>query len=556
MRSGLLSLVVAAMLAAASAHPARAQIIRGWIVDASTQVPIPGAFIVLVDSAGTQRGEALAGSEGTFVLKAPQTGRYVLRAERIGYADTLSDTLDVKAGSTLTYRFEISARPVDLEGLKVTGKGRCRLSRDMGAETNVLWEEVRKALSIAVWGEKERYVPYQTLAWSRTRALFSLDILSDTMRVSSGYGRTPFASESARKLGSKGYIRSGRGGSYTFYGLDAQTLLSDDFLSTHCFRVREAGKAQKGLIGLAFQPLHKGGPPDIVGTLWVDRATAELRYLEFRYDKIPMPGHLSPKRFGGRMEFRRLGNGDWVVDHWWLRMPQSVVVTEAGTLVPGKMRIHEQGGEIRFIGTAGTAARRGRSTLRGVVFDSTRSTPLARADVFLTDINRATGTDFSGHFRFSDLPAGRHEVAFTAPYADSLGLAVTPRTVVVGPNHYASVTLAVPRSATCPATNPPTGGVLGFVESVRTGEPLPGAEARVTWWNVPGDKPASSPPKRVAITDTADAHGRYLFCGLPMNTQVALAATDGPSVVGPVVTLELRAPGLVRQELLNDHRNR
>lgn len=542
--------VAALALGVAGTGPIRAQIIRGQIVDEATQAPIPGAFIVLLDSAGTQRGAVLSGEGGAFILHVPEAGRYRLRAERIGYADMLSGPLRVAQGQTVTYRFGITVKAVDLEGLKVTGKGRCRMSRDVGAETSVLWDEVRKALSIAVWGDQERGVPYQTLLWSRERDFRSLAVSADTVRLSSGYGRTPFASESARSLGAKGFIRKLADGGFMFYGLDAKTLLSDDFLAGHCFRVKKAGRDQKGLVGLGFEPIHRNGPPDIAGTLWVDQKTAELRYLEFKYDKIPMARDLPTKPFGGRMDFRRLGNGDWVVQHWWLRMPQSVVVTLGRVEQHVAFRIREQGGEIRFIGAAGASGAEGRSELSGIVYDSTRGIPLARANVFLTDINRATATDLVGHFQLDDLPAGEHQIAFTHPRADSLGLAVSPRTVVVDPNRYTSVTLAVPRDAACPASAT-AGGVVGFVDDLHSGEPVPNTEVRITWWNA--GKALGSLIRRVAHTDTTDVHGRYLFCGVPLGTEVDVAAVDGPDVDGPIVTLKLEAPGLVWQELLARH---
>jgi len=541
-------LVLSAVLVEQSA----AQVIRGQVVDATTQEPIPSAFVALLDSAGQQRGGALSGNTGAFILRVPQAGRYTLRAERIGYEDSRSRILTVRDKQTVTYRFAISTKAVDLEGLKVTGRERCRVSREMGTETLALWGEVRKALSIAVWGDEERGVPYQSVLWSRTRSMGSLEILADTVHMISGYGRTPFVSESARSLGAKGYVERKPDGTYMFYGVDAKTLLSNDFLTGHCFRVREAGRNQKGLVGLGFEPLHADGPPDINGTLWVDRKTSELRYLEFKYNKIPMPGGLPLNPFGGRMYFRRLANGDWVVDRWWLRMPQSVTVTEVGDLVRTQLRIHEQGGRIRFIGTAGTSEARGRSTLRGTVYDSTRAIPLAGANVFLTDLNRVTTTDLVGQFEFRDLPAGEHQVAFTHPYLDSLGLAVSPRTVAVDPNHYVSVELAIPQRSTCPADTL-TGGVVGFLEDKQTGDPLPATVVYARWW-VPGATglfPTS--PHTDTQQTTSDAYGRYLFCHVPLRREIDLGVdnTQGlPGQIRQVGQVQLNTSTLLWQQLL------
>ena len=364
--------VLTAALLSTGVTRAQAQVIRGHVVDGATQAPIPGAFIVLVDSTGSRRASVLSGDDGAYVVRVPRAGRYTMQAERIGYATTTSDTLEVGEDGALVYRFEISIQPIDLMGLEVKGRSRCRASEEMGEQTSLLWEEVRKALSVAAWSEAEGGIPYQAALWSRSRSMVSLEISADTVRLKSGYGRTPFASESARSLGAKGYIRALADGSYAFHGVDARTLLSDDFLDQHCFRTVEPRGGEEGLVGLGFAPLHRRGPPDIVGTLWVDRKSAELRYLEFKYTRIPMAGNIATEPFGGRVYFRRLGNGDWVVQRWWLRMPQAVsgVTSTADRASWGRthlidseiraaaqsrgLRVHEEGGELRFIGAAGT----------------------------------------------------------------------------------------------------------------------------------------------------------------------------------------------------------
>ena len=46
-----------------------------------------------------------------------------------------------------------------------------------------------------------------------------------------------------------------------------------------------------GMIGLAFEPVRGRDKPDIAGTLWLDRKTAELRDLEYALPRLPgLPG--------------------------------------------------------------------------------------------------------------------------------------------------------------------------------------------------------------------------------------------------------------------------
>ncbi len=56
---------------------------------------------------------------------------------------------------------------------------------------------------------------------------------------------------------------------------------------------------------------------DIRGTLWLDARTGELRNVEYEYTGLPDGSRRSPS--GGRVEFRRLPSGAWIVSRWYIR---------------------------------------------------------------------------------------------------------------------------------------------------------------------------------------------------------------------------------------------
>src|SRR6185369_15298413 len=59
---------------------------------------------------------------------------------------------------------------------------------------------------------------------------------------------------------------------------------------------------------------------DIEGTFWLDRRTAELKWMDFGYTNMPsIADKASP---GGRVEFLRLGTGSWLIGKWNIRMPE------------------------------------------------------------------------------------------------------------------------------------------------------------------------------------------------------------------------------------------
>lgn len=109
-----------------------------------------------------------------------------------------------------------------------------------------------------------------------------------------------------------GYVRYTKTDSIAYYGPDDAVLLSDSFLDTHCFTIVNGKDESRGLIGVAFEPTPKRRVPDINGTMWIDPATSERKYVEFRYTGVP--SEIDQKKAGGHTNFRRLPNGMWIVD--------------------------------------------------------------------------------------------------------------------------------------------------------------------------------------------------------------------------------------------------
>jgi hypothetical protein len=126
----------------------------------------------------------------------------------------------------------------------------------------------------------------------------------------------PFETPPAEELVTHGFVRTTEAGEH-YYAPDADVLLSDAFLDTHCFGVRVGGP---GLIGLAFEPLPDRSVPDVEGVLWLDESEAELRFLEYGYTGLSFPARMA-RKFGGRLEFERLPTGAWIIRRWSIRGP-------------------------------------------------------------------------------------------------------------------------------------------------------------------------------------------------------------------------------------------
>lgn len=556
MRPALSFLLAIAFLPAAGGE-ILAQTIHGQVVESGTGIPVARVFVVLLDEEAVRRAATLADSTGRFSLGAPSPGRYTLLAQRIGYTSSVSSVLELAAGQTLRYRFEVNVEPVTLEGISAAGDTGCRLRPEAGVETQRLWGEARKALDVAAWRANQGVV-YQSNVYERTRDVISLEILEHEGRLHSQYGSTVAYSEPAEDLATHGYVRSLPEETYQYFGVDAHTLLSDAFLDTHCFRVRQPrSEDEEGLIGLAFEPLPNHYRPDITGALWLDRTTSELRHLKFEFTQhlydVPVPS----EPFGGRLDFRQLSNGAWIVDHWWLRMPQvNTIINPSGPNTPMTrnvrptdgaresllgarqigLRIREKGGEVLFIARPGSRVASAGATIEGVVYDSAHGAPIAGATVFVTGADRRARTNARGRFRIVGLPEGIDEVGFFHPYTDALALIVELREVQLKRGSTTSITLFIPRTMGCP--DPPgesrTGTIVGYAYDAMNGKPLSRARISADW-------------KDVAVE--ADDRGRFVICNVPVGTSVRLQAHFRNNR-GPAFRILVDHPAVMRQDLL------
>jgi hypothetical protein len=311
-------LVGAAVLLAPLAE-LRAQVIQGTLVDNVNQQPLAGAFVTLIDAADGEVARAMTDREGRFVIEAPGPGAYRLRSKRIGFRPQTSASLNVERGQSLPYRLALDPIPVHLTEVVVAGDRQCDLGRAGGRPAVALWEEVREALSAVAWTSRVPGYWYENSLYERDRSETGR-VRRDSTWSRTGYLRVPFQSAPPEELAAQGYVTT-RGDELVYFAPDAEALLSDPFVKTHCFEVKlgRGGGDQDGLVGLAFAPARRREVTDIRGTLWLDRRTSELRYLEFTYANLPQQPN--EESAGGRIEFLRIPSGAWIVRDWLIRMP-------------------------------------------------------------------------------------------------------------------------------------------------------------------------------------------------------------------------------------------
>lgn len=412
---------VAALVTVPALH---AQSMIGRVVSATGDAPVPGVLVSLLDSADVAVARALTDASGRFELGAPRPGRYRIRTQRIGFRPSTSAPLQLATGASLERQLTLSAIAFSLDTVRVAQRSVCGSMGDSAAAIFAMWEQARTALYAAQLTSRARGLHATVESYQHTMEPRARTISDETRELSSGFVTAPWRSPSIGSLRREGYVVEDEQGwtTYRVPGLDV--LASDAFVQDHCFRIVRARDNRQ--IGLAFQPTRSRREiPEIRGTIWLDRASSELRRVEFGYVNITRE---QEGEAGGDVEFARLNDGGWAISRWNVRMPVLEQYSVSGRT---QLRV----AEVRVAGGDLTLATRGSDTLwaRGPVVAAVKPTPavqrptdvsaelvgrvssdsaspLADAEVLLTDLQRSVLSAADGAFRVGSIPPGRHRV--------------------------------------------------------------------------------------------------------------------------------------------------
>ena len=382
--------------------------------------PVSGVVLQLLDSTGAVVGRGLSDDRGEVLLAARTAGRYRIRSLRIGFRPVLSESIALSAGEpTVVRRFVLEGLPMRLDTMRVAGDRVCRAA-DSAAVAFKLWEQARTAIIAAELSATNRGVFATTLAYVRTLDPDGRRVRAHDVKIAQGYVTQPWRSQAPDSLHRNGFVERQRDGSTMYYAPGLDMLASLPFMQDHCFQfLGPAGGGTQS--GVAFEPTpERGGVTDIRGTVWFDRATAELLSLEYQYETRSPDAPPA----GGEMRFVHLQNGMWAVSHWLITVP----------IIENRIRSQALGGadarvlEISEIGGDLVLVRRGADTLwsrppmvlTGIVLDSASGRPVANARVTLSGTSLSGDSKADGRFAISGVLPGEYTVDVHTPSLDSV----------------------------------------------------------------------------------------------------------------------------------------
>ena len=525
----------------------RAQVVRGRVTEASSSAPVPGALVSLLGETGDSAiVSMLTAASGEYAIRASAPGRYRLSVKRIGVRRHVSDVFELAEGETRV--IDVATDPIAQALPRVTVSGICATRPRELARISSLWDEARTALQATEISLRDRLMQARISRYAAELNPTNLQVLFDWRSDAEVMVEQPFTSLSGDSLSAIGYWRVLPGDSVEYLAPDASALSSNAFLQDHCFSLAPAPRGRPDLVGLAFSPVRDRKLADILGTVWIDAQSYELRFIEFRYTGLPadLP---NADRVGGEVHFARLMSGAWIVDRWFIRMPQLLNLPAP---VGPVRQLREEGGTVVVDGVTSSSST---ASVTGVFRDSTNK-PVAGAVIRVIGHPRQAVTAGDGSFRLDSLPVGSASfVVHTGGY-DSFAMLAGARRLDLQAGRTTRVDFRAPNSGTlrtvaCPVPNVPyvrrpvgRGALRILMVDSATAAPMPGVQFVATW-PASAENPyaaAGTERYRQAVTDT---RGTATFCDLPpaLPLDVQLLGPGGRR--SHVMLVELPRNGLV-----------
>ena len=313
-----------ALIALVLSRALGAQELRGTVREATTRGVVPGAVLLLLDSAGVTRARNITDERGSYRIAAAAWMRR-MRVIHIGFRPREIDLPPIGT-DVITIDVDMTTIPVLLEPVRVKAGAKCSKRDDRLAALSLL-EQARAGLLATVVAREARPAEIVRMHFAeRLRgprdSIISMSVQADSTDTSHVSFVAPHSAADFVQLG----FAVQHANAATFEAPDAETLLDDDFRDGYCFQLRDTDRSRANQVGLGFVTGDTvRGRVDIDGTLWVDTVARRLVDIQFAYTNLPRA--LAAIHPGGQVHFLELSNGIVIVDRWSLRLPDVQIDT-------------------------------------------------------------------------------------------------------------------------------------------------------------------------------------------------------------------------------------
>jgi len=317
-----------------------------------------GGVIVVAQrrSGGAEIVRVMTNSRGEFRLK-PGTDEIVLVALRIGQQPFVLDTLLPRLGQMVRLDRVLPERPVEIASVRTAIRDRCGIGSASRLEAVARAEDAQIALASSIMGQGE--TPVSVLLrvtqeeWTPGGERV-VDVQHREYRLDSLRALRSIPPDSLHALG---FTTRVQGQPTTYRVPDAAFFADTRFATDHCLTLT-VDSARPRLVGVSFKPSRFRRVTQLSGTFWMDRESADLRRIEFRYEGLdPVTESAKP---GGWIDFTRLPNGLIFASRWSFRMPrvtETLVMSRQGLrsfLVRDIASVAVTTGEVLDLATLGT----------------------------------------------------------------------------------------------------------------------------------------------------------------------------------------------------------
>lgn len=281
---------------------------------------IANAVVRAQSPSGRVLGQGRTDERGRYEVRLATGGSVVVEVLTVGFQRERVGNVVIPSTGALVLDIRVPRRPIGLATLRVSEKRICRATESGDSLFVRLLDQVQSSIAASAAALSDPRVSTTLYTFESERRLNDPTLRSLQVRRVSRVAQPPFDAWPADSLAAQGYVVDGADGS-TFRAPDLAVLASDEFVRAHCFRAQRIDDVKKPALTMEFSP---AAPPpsnkaDISGTLFLSGTPLAPDSIRFRYEGLP--NWISPTAAMGWMRFAPAGPLGVVVVDWRLTLP-------------------------------------------------------------------------------------------------------------------------------------------------------------------------------------------------------------------------------------------